>query len=395
MVSHTTSILTPGARADLDGPIVKSGVTSICLPGPNLDTSPLRGRRLDRAEQSHAATKPPRRFVMGSENSLADVAVRELVDGTGRRYNPLVLCGTSGVGKSHLALGLTNLWRADATRGEAIYTTAADFARDFAAACDANLIDKFRRRHRSAALWVLEDIGDLATKKAAQFELIHTLDALIDLGAWVVVTSRVPIALASRIESALISRLSAGLVVSLAPPAREARLEILRDLAATRDIRLAEPVAQLLASSVTGTVPELGAVLLELQTSGRATGKAVDVDMARSYLASRDRRAQPSPGEIIALSARYFSLTQAALRSKTRTQSVVLARGVAMYLLRSLTTESLQQIGRRLGGRDHTTVLHQCRKIERLVESDPEIQRAVDELRRLLTNISIGITAER
>ena len=373
------SILVPLGGQILDGTFVISGVASIPVPGPNLGSS-LRGAgESDRGMALH-------RYVAGNENRLAVVALGALLEGSGRGYNPLVLHGPHGLGKSHLARGLVDLWNADDRRGEALVTTAADFAREFATAIASDSVDAFRKRHRTASLWVLEDLGDLTTKQAAQQELLLTLDTLSDAGAVVVVTSRSAIGEMPRLHRSLVSRLSAGLVVALSEPGKSARLEIFRDLAAARDIPLAPAVAQLLAEEITGTVFDLAAALLELYMAGKPTGGTTNIEWARRYLADRAARSVPTLREIVAFVAKYFSVKQTVLRSGSRTQSVVLARGVAMYLARRLTTQSLKQIGRSFSNRDHTTVLHHCRKIDGLLGSDPMIRRAVVDLERLLTN---------
>ncbi len=179
-------------------------------------------------------------------------------------------------------------------------------------------------------------------------------------------------------------RLLAGLSVPLSAPGATARLAILRGLAGLREIDLVEPVAQALAEGLNGTVPELLSALIQLEVPARMDGKPIDSGAVRDYLASRNGAKQPRIHDIAILTARYFSLKLADLRGSSRRRPVLTARDVAMYLARSVCRTGLQQIGLYFGGRDHTTVMHACRKIEALVKTDSAIRQAVDQLRQKL-----------
>jgi chromosomal replication initiator protein len=161
-------------------------------------------------------------------------------------------------------------------------------------------------------------------------------------------------------------------------------LAILRQLAALNDVQLPEPVAQALAEGLSGTVPELAGALLQLMMPAELEGDEVDLETARQYLAERNLMRQPSLHEIALATARHFAIRLSDLRSPVRRRSLVAARGVAVYLARRLTHESLQQIGSYFGGRDHTTVMHSYRKTEELIDRDPAIREAVESLQKSL-----------
>jgi len=187
------------------------------------------------------------------------------------------------------------------------------------------------------------------------------------------------------IMPALQSRLTAGLTIPLAPPGAETRLAVLQQLAALRNADLPEPVAQALAEGLTGTVSELVGALLHLMMKARLGDDQQPIDMpsAKQYLSMRSRKQrQPSLHEIALATARHFSLRLSDLRSPVRQRALVTARGVAVYLARHLTGESLQEIGRYFGGRDHTTVIHSCRRTEELFETDPAIREAINALQK-------------
>jgi chromosomal replication initiator protein len=336
-------------------------------------------------------------FLAGPENRLVEVAVRWVVEGQPNGYNPLVLYGSSGTGKSHLARGLAAAWKArdrqphaehaeHNRRPRVVCTTAVDFARELADAIETQTVDEFRAKHRGAAMLVVEDLGQLATRKSgklsAQEELLHTLDALVAEDRWVVVTASVAPWELPGIVPMLQSRLTGGLAVRLAPPGPETRLALLQQLASLRDIELPEPVAQFLADGLSGTARDLAGALLQLAMP-EETG-TLDLAAARQYLAERRRGHRPSLHEIALATARHFSLRLSDLRSPSRQRALVAARGVAVYLARHLAGQRLEEIGRYFGGRDHTTVMHSYRTTKKLIESDPAIQAAVEQLQTAL-----------
>lgn len=323
-------------------------------------------------------------FVAGPENRLAEVAVQAVLGETDRGYCPIVFHGPSGTGKSHLAVGLAGAWKACFRREPVVYVTAVDFARGLAEAIQTKTVDDFTARYRGVSLLVLEDVGHLAGKEAAQRELMFTLDALSDAQSRVVITSAVIPGELAGISAGLRSRLTAGLAVRLVPPSRDSRFVILRLVAESRGLRLSEVAVGLLADSLTVTVPKLFGAVAELEMLARIEGGVIDAKAVERYLAERNTTSEPSIHEIALATARHFSLTLKVLRGPSRRRAVATARAVAMYLARSLTTESLQQIGQYFSRRDHTTVSHGCQKTEERLEIEPDVRRAVFEIRKQL-----------
>ena len=326
----------------------------------------------------------PWHFLAGPENQLLEPAIHDVLQRRPALYNPLVLHGPSGTGKSHLARGLLAAWRDRFPPASVVYTAAVDFARELADAIETQAVVDLRAKYRTANLLVFEDVGRLADKPAAQVELIHTIDAVMQEGGQVVVTAAVPPGELRDLAPALQSRLLAGLAVALSPPGAAARLAVVRQLAALREIELAEPVAQALAEGLGGTVPELLGALVQLDVPARLDGKSIDAEAVQLYLAKRNGARQPQLADIAIAAARYFSLKLSDLRGPSRRRPVVAARDVAMYLARSLMRASLERIGRYFGGRDHTTVMHACRKTGSLLKTDPLIRQAVEQLQQKL-----------
>jgi chromosomal replication initiator protein len=327
-------------------------------------------------------------FITGPENRLVEVAVRAVLDGSPDGYNPLYFFGPSGVGKSHLAQGLAAAWKMRHRRAAVQCTTVVDFARELAEAIESQGIEEFRAKYRRAALAVFEDVGELGQKRSeklsAQEELVHTLDALVARDSWVIVTCAKSPAEMKDVLPALQSRLMAGLTVPVAPPANETRLMILERVAQERQMQLPRSAALSLAEGFHGTVPELLGALVQLELPARSRGKTLDARTVRHFLQEKQREEEPEIPKIAAAAAKHFGLKLSELRSSSRKRAVVNARAVAIYLARLVTRASLDRIGLYFGGRDHTTMMHSCRKIEELLHEDPAYRREIEQLEKIV-----------
>ncbi len=345
---------------------------------------PLSGKQP--APRRGPANAPPDQpglgdFIAGPENGLAAVAVHAVLEEPASSYNPLVLYGASGTGKTHLARGMFQQWKRRRLGAPAVWTTAVDFARAYADAIEAQSLDEFRARHRAAALLVVEDLAEIATKDAAQQELLRTLDAVLEQGGKILVTLSAAPNQTPSLLPGLASRLSAGLTVPVVPPAAATRLVVIEELAANRGVQLAPEAARLLAERLAATVPQLAGAIVQLDAAKVRDDDAIGTEQVLALLEERAAATAPSLRGIAALTARYFALKVAELKSPSRQRAVVTARSIAMYLARQLTGKSLKQIGAYFGGRDHTTVLHGCRKLQKLAEADPGTQQAILHLR--------------
>lgn len=366
------------------------------------------------------AGAPPalRRFVAGEENRLALSAVEKFLDDAAwsaenaaqcgaqadddaARGAPLVLHGPSGTGKTHLVDGLVAEWSARLPDDVVVRLAGSEFAEQYAEAVDQDRIAEFRRRVRAADLFVLEDLARLATKPQAQWELLHALDELARRGAYVVVTLDAPPQKFETFLPGLVSRLAEGFVFALSPPSQTSRRAILAELAAERGLALDPKALDLLAADRETTVRELRGALAGLEAEAREQARreaagtlfplragepvAIDLPLVKRHLEARGGAgAVPTLKQIIEQTARHFGLRAADLKSGSRRRSVVTARDTAIYLARRLTKKSLHEIGEYFGGRDHTTVLHSCRKLETADGLDPEQIAALAVLRERL-----------
>jgi chromosomal replication initiator protein len=358
-------------------------VIAIPIPGQNQLLPCGNSERLGTA-------LPGQGFLAGPENRLAEVAVRWILRGPPNGWNPMILYGPNGSGKSHLALGLAAAWKEKHRRQRVECTTAMEFARELAEAIEAQGVEEFREKYRHAALVVIEDVDCLGHKGvshrrperlSAQEELIHTLDALIQRGAWVLLTSAIAPGECSGILPMLQSRWMGGLIVPLALPGFSTRLTLIQQHTTRWKCGLSESAAETLAERLQGTVAEIRQAMARLQNPPGEAGKPIGAKAAKQLLDGRGPGGEPSLREIAALTAKHFGLKTTALRGPSRHRNIVMARDLAISLSRQLLGCSLEEIGRFFGGRDHTTVMHSCRKIKALAKSDAALRRELELLK--------------
>jgi len=342
----------------------------------------LLGGCLIRPEQVAKPSVGP--FVAGPENRLLRAAWQAVCERPGEYYNPLVLYGPSGTGKSHLA-GLADIhWSRRFGRRAVRRVNGRAFARELADAIDAQATELFRRRYRRVWALILEELEGVVPNQAAQVELLHTLDVLLAEDRQVLVTARVAPAAIDGLLAAIAARLTGGLVLQVAPAGMEARLAFINHWASSHGLRVSEEAGRLLAEGIAAGsgLGEIEQLLTELKAAA-APGDTLRPELVRRRLA---RRSTPRPTlrQIAAATARQFGLKVAQLRGRSRSHSVVQARAMAVYMARRWTNQSLKQIGEYFGGRDHSTVLHACRRIEGLLTSDAAVRLALDQISRQL-----------
>lgn len=357
---------------------MSSGVFYIDLP------SVERFGRANPARTDSAAVNL-RQYIGSEENRLVEVAVKRFLDAS-PNCNPLVFYGRTGTGKTLLARGLAARWKRQHPEANVLSSTATDFARQYATALETDALDDFRRKYREAAVLVLDDVHLISSKAPAQQELVHTLDSLLRHGRHALLTLQQSPAETPLLIAALASRLCGGLLVPLVPPGTRAKRVILERLIAKLAVSLPESVTRLLlagwpdAAVPVATVPQLQGAVLQLANLAAQENQPVNEQLLRQCLTPQDTLCGPQLRMITQQVCLYFKLKTTDLKGPTRQQRVVRARGVAMLLARQLTNKSLEQVGRHFGNRDHTTVMHACRKTESLLRSDPAIRQAINEL---------------
>jgi chromosomal replication initiator protein len=331
-------------------------------------------------------------FLIGRSNALAHAAARQVADaetGTAARFNPLYIHSAVGLGKTHLLQAIVAAGEASGKR--MLYLTAEKFMYGFVAALKAQSAIAFKEALRGIEVLVIDDLQFLQGPKV-QMEFCHTLNALVDAGRQVVIAAdRTPGELES-LEERVRSRLAAGLVVEVGQLEADLRQRILESRIAALKAQhpsfdVPDVVLQHVAQQVTQNGRDLDGAVNRLLAHNQFSGRPVTVDLADEVIRDLIRPADPRRirvEDILRVVSKHYGVSRADLLSSRRTANVVRPRQIAMYLAKTLTLRSLPEIGRRFGGRDHTTVLHAVRKIEGLVQGDKVLADEIDSLKRLL-----------
>ena len=327
------------------------------------------------------------RFVEGKSNQLALAAAQQVAEHPGLSYNPLFLYGGVGLGKTHLMHAVGNAMRRQNPDAKIVYLHSERFVADMVKALQLNAINDFKRFYRSVDALLIDDIQFFANKDRSQEEFFHTFNALLEGGQQMILTcDRYPKEI-DGVEERLKSRFGWGLTVAVEPPDLETRVAILMKKAEQSHISLEHEAAFFIAQRIRSNVRELEGALKRVIASANFTGRPFDIDLIKDslkdLLALQDK--QVSLDNIKRKVAEYYKIKVADLMSKRRNRSVARPRQVAMALAKELTQHSLPEIGDAFGGRDHTTVLHACRKIRELRDVSSDISEDYQNLLRALT----------
>ncbi|MFQ5644961.1 MAG: chromosomal replication initiator protein DnaA [Thiogranum sp.] len=326
-------------------------------------------------------------FVEGKSNQLARAASLQIAENPGDAYNPLFIYGGVGLGKTHLMQAVGNMIVANRPNARVTYLHSERFVADMVKALQHNAMSEFKRHYRSVDALLIDDIQFFAGKERSQEEFFHTFNALLEGQSQIILTcDRYPKEVKG-LEERLKSRFGWGLTVAIEPPELETRVAILVNKAAQANIELPSDVAFFIAKRIHSNVRELEGALKRVVASARFTGRSIDVkftkEALRDLLALQDKLV--SIDNIQKTVAEYFKIRVADLHSASRRRSITRPRQIAMSLAKELTNHSLPEIGSAFGGRDHTTVLHACRKVNELKESDMRIAEDYSNLWRILT----------
>ncbi len=326
-------------------------------------------------------------FVAGKANDLARAAALQVADNPGSGYNPLFVYGGVGLGKTHLIHAIGNRMLQGNTKARVKYIHADRYVSDMVRAVRSNSYDDFKRRYDSLDLLMIDDIQFFAGKEGTQQQFFYTFNTLIEDHKQVIITSDTFPKDMEGIEERLKSRFSWGLTVMLEPPELEMRVAILLDKARLEKASLDEGTAFFIAKQVRSNVRELEGALKRVIAFARFNKLPISIELAKEalkdLLAVQNR--QISVENIQKTVADYFKIKVADMYSKKRTRTLARPRQMAMYLARELTNLSYPEIGQSFGGRDHTTVLHACGKIEELKAADQNLRRDYNLLIQVLT----------
>jgi len=327
-------------------------------------------------------------FVEGKSNQLARAAATQVANNPGSSYNPLFIYGGTGLGKTHLLHAVGNGIVANNADAKIVYMHSERFVQDMVKALQNNAIEDFKRFYRSVDALLIDDIQFFANKERSQEEFFHTFNALLEGNQQIILTSdRYPKEI-DGVEDRLKSRFGWGLTIAIEPPELETRVAILMRKAAENRIHLPNEVAFFIAKRLRSNVRELEGALNRVIANANFTGRPITIDFVREAL--RDLLALQEKlvtvDNIQKTVADYYKIKVADILSKRRSRSVARPRQVAMALAKELTNHSLPELGNAFGGRDHTTVLHACRKIEQLREESHDIKEDYKNLIRTLSS---------
>lgn len=327
------------------------------------------------------------KFVEGKSNQLARAASFQVADNSGETYNPLFIQGGVGLGKTHLMHAIGNQIISKDPSQRVVYLHSERFVQDMVKALQHNAINDFKRYYRSVNALLIDDIQFFAGKERSQEEFFHTFNALLEGQQQIILTcDRYPKEVTG-LEERLISRFGWGLTVAIEPPELETRVAILMSKATQLGIELPQEVAFFVAKRIRSNIRELEGALRRVIANAKFTGQTITLDFAkealRDLLALQDKLV--SIENIQKTVAEYYKIRVTEILSKKRNRSLARPRQLAMSLAKELTNHSLPEIGDAFGGRDHTTVLHACRKIAELKISDIRIKEDYSNLLRTLT----------
>jgi chromosomal replication initiator protein len=321
-------------------------------------------------------------FVVGACNQFAHAAARSVATNPSRSYNPLFIYGGVGMGKTHLMHAIGRALLDNGTGMRIVYTSSERFMNDMIACIRTDRMPQFHQRYRSADVLLIDDVQLLGSKERTQEEFFHTFNELHDHQRQIVISSDSPPKDIPGLLDRLRSRFEWGLMADIQPPDLETKMAILDKKAETEGVALPEDVRSFIATKTKGNVRELEGALVKLVAYASLTGSSINLPMAQQALRhlvfAQDRRVTIE--SIQKAVAERFGLKVSELKQKSNTKKIVYPRQIAMYLVKELTSASLPEIGRAFGGKHHTTVLHSIEKIERLKQTDPDLNRTLHTL---------------
>ena len=324
-------------------------------------------------------------FVVGGFNELAHAAAQAVIKRPGIAYNPLFVYGPSGLGKTHLIQAVGNYFKIAAPERKVFYVTSEKFSMDYVSAVQAGKVHNFKEKYRQYDLLIMDDIQFLSTREKTKEEFFHLFNYLHDNNKQLVFSSDQHPNIIQNLEDRLRSRFSAGMIVSVTPPDKESRLAILGTKAAAQNFNLPSEIIDYIADTIEGNVRELEGALNTLICQAQLKDRILSLTDAKALLRNVGQpKKAVSVREIIKVVADFYGVEEGSIYEKTRRKEVVKPRQIIMYILREDFHISFPTIGDKLGGRDHTTVIHSCEKIREEVKINSELAQEISQIRIML-----------
>jgi len=377
----------PADPADGNSDIAPSR-TSIYVDVPGRQGAAIQ--RADASPRTHPSLRPGYKFenfIVGENNRFTFNASEAVAKSPARVYNPLLIYGGVGLGKTHLMHAIGNYVFQTAPEKKVICITAEEFTNEFIQMIHDRSTHEFKNKYRNADVLLIDDIHFFQNKPGVQEELFHTFNALYDSERQMVFTLDRHVKELKDFSDRLKSRFDKGLVVDVQPPMYETRVAILKQklIQSGKNVNVVEEVIDLIANNVSSNVRDLEGCLTKLTAYAELVHKDLSVDIAKNLLKemfNSKRHSAITVDSIIRMVADFYKLSLSDLKGKKRSKNIALARQVAMFVIREVTEYSTTEIGVEFGGRDHTTVMHSCQKIEQMVKFDPSFDASIQKLLR-------------
>ena len=322
--------------------------------------------------------------MVGSSNKFAHAAARQVADAPGKSYNPLFLYGESGLGKTHLLYAIAHTVHQSHPDYKIVYIKGDTFTNELIQAIREGRNQEFREKYRGADIFLMDDVQFIAGRDSTQEEMFHTFNTLYEAKKQIVFTSDRPPKEMMRLEDRLKTRFEWGLLVDIQPPDYETRMAIIKNKAIRMGVELPDPVLQYIAENITANVRQIEGTVNKIMAMQELEGKKVDsssVVRAIKDVFKDKSDILPSSDVIIREVCKFYGIEDNALRGQSRVKDTATARQIAMYLIRSQTTLSLNDIGREFGNRDHTTVLHAINRVEERMKNDADLTEIIKDIK--------------
>jgi len=329
------------------------------------------------------------RFIVGNSNKFAHAAAVAVAEKPGKTYNPLFIYGNSGLGKTHLLLSIGQYIHENDPSKKIAYIKGDEFTNEMVRSIKDGTAEEFRTKFRNVDLFLVDDIQFIAGKQQTQNEFFHTFNNIYEAGHQIVITSDRPPMEMSLLDDRLRTRFEGGLMADVAPPDLETRIAIIKNKATQLGLLLSDEAVEHIATNITANIRQLEGVIKRLTAYKEILNEVITIDSVKRAISDVERTGEyiPNPERIIKETARYFSLKEEDLRGQSRSKNTAMARQISMYLIRSLTSLSLKDIGTEYEDRNHTTVLSSIRKVEDLLTSDPAMAATIRDITSNINSI--------
>lgn len=331
-------------------------------------------------------------YIIGENNKFAANAAMAIATNPGTAYNPFLIYGDVGLGKTHLMQAIGNKAWILNPRLKIICVSAEDFTNDFIHSIHEKSMSSFKNRYRSVDILLIDDIHFFENKEGSQEELFHTFNALYDGNKQMVFTCDRPASELKNLSDRLRSRFERGLNVDLQPPNYETRYAILKKKVETNNLSIPPEVFDVIARNISTNVRDLEAALVKLSAYANLVGMNITLEVAQQQLKdvfSQTRHGNVTIDHIIRTVSEAYKVSANDLKGKKRTRSIVVPRQIAMFIAREITEYSTTELGLEFGGRDHTTVMHSCQKIDEQLKLDPTLESKIQKLTQSIRQMSI------